>query len=240
MRPVRANARGFTLIEMMVVIGVAGILVGLASVGMRQMSLRATVGSAANELLTAINLAKARAIATSSDVWFIVYSEYGSSVTLTDEIPGADGMYFVIEDRDSNFGRPGGGYENFDPADPEVTAPDRLHMQLRFTSNYPTSGGAFSRVAFGVLPGPKDLPAPGPASLNGSTMDKGCSFCTSHVSGGKRGAIVFKGDGSARIVDGDGDEVVLNMGRLGIRGGKASNNDYRIAISGPTGLVKMY
>ncbi|MDP1900257.1 MAG: GspH/FimT family pseudopilin [Rubrivivax sp.] len=60
MPPVRSH--GFTLIELMVTVAVAGILLALAGPGFREAIHANRLGSAANELVAAVQLARAEAI----------------------------------------------------------------------------------------------------------------------------------------------------------------------------------
>lgn len=73
----RAQARGFTLIELMVTVAVLAIISAIALPSFREVIIRMTVTSTTNELVGAVNLARMEAVKRGTDV--VVKSASGGS-----------------------------------------------------------------------------------------------------------------------------------------------------------------
>jgi Tfp pilus assembly protein FimT len=218
----------------MTAVAIMGILAALAAYSMQGMSKRASLTTAANDFISAINLAKSRAVATNSNVWVLVYPNL-DAVAAGGEVAGPNGAWFVYEDRDGDFAA---SFTSFDPAAPAVGTNDRLNGSINFIANY-GKGNTVSKISFGLLT-VQTLPAPFDAlTCADADTDCGCSFC-SGAGTGRRGAIIFRPDGSAGLVDGGGNLLPANLGRLGLRGPTTSPADFRVVVSAPTSLVRAF
>ncbi len=235
------RTRGFTLLETMIALAILGVLTAMSFVAIQRMDDWADPQSAASDLSGALSLARARAVESGSDVWFIIYE----NINRQGVAGQGNGAYFLVEDRRFDF-RDGSGpapssgtlltYANFQP--PGNISPLReqgLLVDSKYLDGYSMSAKA-STVRFGVS-GTVLYDAPF-AALTPSA----CSFCSGSP---KRGAIVFSADGSARFFDGAGAQVVLASGNIAQRSaalGLISTDGQRefiFAVSAPVGFIGM-
>jgi prepilin-type N-terminal cleavage/methylation domain-containing protein len=240
MSPVR-RARGFTLLEMMIALAILGVITAMSYAALQQMDDWADPQSAASDLSGSLSLARARAVESGSDVWFIVYENINRA-----GVGGqGHGAYFIIEDKRFDFLNgsgppPSSGslltYANFLP--PGNVTPLReqgLLVDSKYLDAYSMSAKA-STVRFGVSGALKYDP---PFK---ELTPSGCSFCSGNP---KRGAIVFGADGAARFFDGSGAPVVLGTSNIAQRSaalGLISTDQLRefiFAVSAPVGFIGM-
>jgi prepilin-type N-terminal cleavage/methylation domain-containing protein len=236
----RGPSKGFTLIEMLVVLAIVAVMMAMGFAAYQRIGVQGAAQNAAHDLYSAISKARAMAQDSGSDVWLIVYPQ-GRRAAAT----GGPGAYFIVQDLAGDFGTDTGvyKYEAFDLPDefrPAQGAVSRL-VEARFLEDYPGQ-----RVRFGVLP----LTHPSTVRFKAPFPDMGRSACTM-CGTNDRGAVVFAADGSARFRDADGDDVTPSGGTaqgravsLGLREGNANaaldTRSYLFAISGPTGYVSFF
>lgn len=226
----RMRRHGFTLIEMMVVVAIIGILAALTINGMSGMSKRSAPANATQDLMSQLGAARSQAMARGNDVWFIVYPKLDSSNGET-----GPGGYFVYLDPTGGF--LANGYGDFDPASNLSPISEGRLLEKVYLDNY--SG---KNVVFGARSGTR-VPAP-----YGFDLASGCSFC-SNDGGIDRGAIVFRGDGTATFFDGDGTPVLTlstgenNAGKrsqyLSLKA-KELTIAYAVVVNGPTGSINLF
>jgi len=237
----RRRTRGFTLLEMMIALAILGVLTAMSIAAIQRMDDWADPQSAASDLSGALSLARARAVESGSEVWFIVYEDINRQGTAGQ----GNGAYFIVEDRRFDFLNgsgppPSSGvlltYATFQP--PNKVDPLKEQgflVDYKYLDAYSMSAQA-STVRFGVS-GTLQYDAPF-ASLTPAA----CSFCSGSP---KRGAIVFGADGAARFFDGSGAQVVLGTGNIAQRSaalGLISTNRLRefiFAVSAPVGFIGM-
>jgi prepilin-type N-terminal cleavage/methylation domain-containing protein len=207
--------RGYTLIELMVVVAILGILLTLSMVAYDALGRRGALQNVAFDLQGVLNSARTRAASRGYPVW-VVFRPTARRSSLT----GGTGAYMVIEDRNNAFSRA----RNVPLAMP-------LKVQGSVSSVFFFEDA--KKVRFEAL-------TPGDTKLYGAPFSgmavRTCSFCTG---GTPVGAIVFYPDGGARFVDGDGQFLATANQSLAFSSSERKTQ-YLIAISGPSGYMASY
>jgi prepilin-type N-terminal cleavage/methylation domain-containing protein len=240
MSPVR-RARGFTLLEMMIALAILSVITAMSYAALQQMDDWADPQSAASDLSGALALARARAVESGSDVWFIVYEDINRQGTAGQ----GHGAYFIVEDKRFDFINgsgppPASGnlltYANFQPpGNINPLGEQGLLVDYKYLDAYSMSTKP-STVRFGVSGAVQYDP---PFT---ELTPSACSFCSGSP---RRGAIVFGADGSARFFDGSGTPVVLGASNIAQRSaalGLISTDqlrEYIFAVSAPVGFIGM-
>jgi prepilin-type N-terminal cleavage/methylation domain-containing protein len=216
----RRRSRGFTLLEVMVVLAIIGILASLSVTTLSRMQPRLDVVGALDDLSATLSQAQARAQARGADVWVIFLTTGTGTTTL------ARGGFLVYEDldRDLNFSTLAVNDDGKLATAPE--AGDQVLTETWFGQE-PFRG----RVQLSLAPAQGftlGAPFSGAASA--------CNFC-SDVAGTLRGAIVFQADGEVRLVDGSG----LPVGNLNAGVVTLSSESERgaLAIAPATGFTRV-
>ncbi|WP_426749360.1 pilus assembly FimT family protein [Myxococcus sp. Y35] len=227
----RRGARGMTMLEVCVVLAIIGVLAALAYAGYAQLSARTGPQNAAADLSGAFAEARARAVDRQSDVWLIIYPD----IDPAGQAGAGHGAWFLVEDRLRTFGDVGApagqlSFNTFSP--PEDIHPSQEQGRLmdsmyldRYTQRTVRFGASGNLEWDGIFAG---LPV------------SDCSFCSGAP---RRGAIVFRSDGSARFVDGAGQPVLpAGNGALNRAASLAllstdGQREYIFAISAPVGFV---
>ena len=174
----RPISRGFTLIEMMIVLLIIGITSLIAFSTLRRSRPRATVRGAMAELRSLVHNARQEALATGLDTWVLVFPEYDNGVS-------KGRIIALVDDSDPAQSLQAGG------------------AALNFAKYLP---GTIKATANGRVIGSVDLPAGvlvGPATGAGVhdlkfpyasiALDTACGFCG--TAGEGRGAVVFDSRG---------------------------------------------
>lgn len=217
------RARGFTLIEAMVVVAIVGIVSAMGVAGYQAVAARAAPQTAAHQLYSVLAQARARASERGTDVWFIVYTDLKKSPTAL-----YGGAYFLYEDRDGNFETAGSiTYATFDPPNLYYPTDDDMLLEKAWLEDYQRQN-----VKFGLETG---LNYGNPfTALNPPASS--CTFCSGTP---ERGAVVFTGEGPARFLDSDGDPVAGSAVGLGLKAPEI-NLGYLFAVSSATAQVASF
>lgn len=225
---VRVPARGFTLIEMMTVLAIAGVLAGMSAVALSRMKTRGSFSSATGDFLATLRTARAEAFARGNPTVVVVDAQAG--------------RWWSVEDVAGTF-----SLASFDPASP-APAPDRLIYAGQLPAG--TSFGPDDGFGSALPPPLSGIPtgflnvvlADGGAGVVDVTVDGGsaapnfkyCSFCDP---GTGQGAIIFLPSGGATFSGGPltvGQQITMedatsDAGATGI---------IAFAILGATGAVE--
>jgi prepilin-type N-terminal cleavage/methylation domain-containing protein len=179
----RTTQRGFTLIELAVVLAIAAVIAALAWTNLWRLRPRAQLADASSELVALVHGARQHALATSNDV-VMVFPQFAFN--------GSTGRVIVYEDGNANFLTDGSPL-NFGGYVPAVLrAGDRSSVVAQY--DLPRNivvGPALGGGAAAALPAP----------LAGIPVNIDCSFC--RADGDRRGAIRFDSRGRAFFYSGN-------------------------------------
>lgn len=177
MHPSGRNQRGFTMVEVGVVIAIVAALLALGYPLMRRTRPRAEMAGLSTELHAIVHRARQEALARGRDVAVLFYPDAITS--------SGTGLILVVADDTGGFmaGAVPAGNLDYCTMTPGLPAPslDRIYLPVGVTIAAP----------------PRTPSYPFPFSLV-PTPTGGCSFCNGTVpGGGTRGAIRFDGRGRA-------------------------------------------
>ena len=189
----RRRARGFTMVEVMTVVGIAAVLAVLAYSSFSRLRPRARLADASNELVALVHGARQHALATGNDVVVMVFPQYAG--------PDSTGRVVVYEDGDfALFGAT--STPNFAGYDPAVAvAGPRSDVLVTYDLPRTVVVGPATGAGTGTA-----MPAP----LAGIPIDVDCSFCA--TGGDRRGAIRFDARGRASFFSGNGLPIANQLG----------------------------
>lgn len=230
--------RGFTLLEMMIVIAIIGIVTGMAATTATEIGARNATQSAASDLSSLLQLARARAEQRGSDVYVLIYPRMTKAGGLT----GGSGAVFVYEDTNGDFLTGSGpctgagivdcSWTNFTPPTNIVsplTSGDRL-IQALYLDDYAKKNVKFGKAV---------MPWAAPFASIGTTADgNGCSFCST---GPDKGAIVFTGEQQLRFLDGAGQPSSQRVAGVAVQrvANPTAASSFLFGLVGATGLVTL-
>lgn len=193
--------RGFTLIEMMVVVGIVGILAALSVSTYIGIGRRAAPQNAAYDLSAALSRARARAVERSSNVYLVVFPQASRNGT-----GAGQGAWVLYEDIRNSFSLAA------------VTTPGAIVNSANGTvlargwmEDYPAKNATLDLPAGGSpaeANNKVDSPFPQETMANirsrlGAT--RGCAFCSGSGQS-MRGAVLFTPEGGARFIRDDGTQ----------------------------------
>jgi prepilin-type N-terminal cleavage/methylation domain-containing protein len=176
--------RGFTLIELAVVMAIIVTLGSLAWSNLWRLRPRAQLADASSELVALVHGARQHALATGNDVAVMVFPSYAAS--------GATGRVIVYEDGNTDFFSDLGAvnFAGYDPAVLKHGTRSQIVADYDLPRNIvvgPASGAGASAA----------LVAP----MAGIPINVDCSFC--RADGDRRGAIRFDSRGRAFFYGGN-------------------------------------
>lgn len=216
------RARGFTLLEVLVVLAIVGVLTGMAVVAFDAVGRRGALQNAAFDFQGAMSLARTRAVSRGYPVWVVVYPTANR-----EGLTGGMGAFSVVEDRNSTY----------------VRNPAKL-FALKLEVNVVGDMGTVSAVYFLEDYNKKvrfESLTPGKVGVLGAPFKalavQTCSFCS--VSAHQSGAIGFFPDGSVRFIDGEGVYAFATNHTLALRSVEERTQQV-FAISGPSGYMAVF
>lgn len=222
--------RGFTLIEVMIVLGIIGVLAALSVAALGELGARGATQNTASDFFQSLNRARARAAERGTQVYVLVYPTLRRDGSLT----GGPGAWFVYEDATGDFlGTPANAadlaWSTFAPpatVQPAAGSTDRL-LEATYLEDAPKQNVRFFRPQAPVTT--VTFPAPFTA-VNASA--NGCSFCD-----GARGAIVFTGERQARFIKADGTQAAPRTAGLVLQAPRDLVTLRRFGVVGTSGLI---
>ncbi|WP_375771844.1 prepilin-type N-terminal cleavage/methylation domain-containing protein [Archangium gephyra] len=214
--------RGFTLIEVLIVLAILGVLTGLAVVAFDAVGRRGALQNAAFDFQGAMMSARTRAVSRGYPVWVVLYPTANRK-----GLTGGLGAFSVVEDYDSVYVRTPINLFSLKLQKSVVGGKD-LVSAVYFLEDYN------KKVRFETLtPGREGLFSAPFQTLKAQT----CSFCS--VAAAQAGAIGFFPDGSARFVSGEGDYASATNHSMALRSLEGRKQQL-FAISGPSGYMAAY
>ncbi len=210
--------RGFTIIELMIVVAIIGIVSSLAGVGILYGNARAKLSNSVFEVSAMVSAAQMRAMASGKPNYLVFYQTSA----------GAFGIAHV--ERDETATPP--AWSAVDAGN-LATAGGVVLNQVALSTTKALSLGTVT--SFTALPAPfaaVPMTAPGSSGLLGA-----CSFCIS-ATNGNLGALRFTQDGRVTVGSGSADTPGAAFVLNGQAGGEKSRSKL-IAVVLPSGTLKV-
>jgi prepilin-type N-terminal cleavage/methylation domain-containing protein len=173
-------ARGFTLVELAVVMAIIVALGALAWANLWRLRPRAQLADATSELVALVHGARQHALATSNDVVVMVFPTYAES--------GSVGRVVVYEDGNADFFSDAAtlNFGNYEPGVLKHADRSSVIADYDLPRNVVIGPAAGAGASSALV-----------APLAGIPIDVDCSFC--RADGDRRGAIRFDSRGRARF-----------------------------------------
>jgi prepilin-type N-terminal cleavage/methylation domain-containing protein len=219
-RTTRPQSRGFTLLEVVIVVAIIGIVAALAASSFTRQRPRSNLSNAASELQSIIHNARMTALATGHDVDVLVFPT-SSGVT------GSIGRVIVYED---------GNFDFFSAtATVKFTGYDPTVLKYGTRSQVVTTFDLPNGIVFGP-DGGRGASAPLPAPLDGVDVTKACTFCD--AGSPPRGAIRFDSRGRAAFYKGGTRLDGLSGASLSLTSSEVGGT-LTLAVIANTGAVRL-
>lgn len=192
--------RGFTLIEMMIVVAIIGVITALATVSLARSRPRATLAGAAADLQALLHGARQQALASGNDVAVVVFPHQPTPGGAEGRIVVvADGDHYLLDDKQPDFNLDGLKGEQV-AVGPNSERVATLDLPAGITIGPLTGLGAKVTLV---------------APYAGIPVDADCTFCDGDKEA-RRGAILFDGRGRARFYAKVGPPLAVEGGSLSI------------------------
>ncbi len=228
--------RGFTLIEMAVVVAIAGTLAALAVSYLPRFVRRAGVRSSTFDLIATLQEAKSHAAQSGRDTVVVIIGSAGNPAACGHSVASQDCVrWWMIEDVVAPAGTaecPGpqnctsfgaAQLAAFDPANPGGGGPAAGGDLL-------VDAGALDRWV--TLGRPATAPTALSPPLGSVDVSGACSFCTNGTP--PRGFVRFNADGTAAM---SGNAGVVGGGAIFLQGETTTEEWRGIAVTVPAGIV---
>ena len=231
-----AYARGFTLLEMMLVVAIIGVLAAMTAAASTRIAARNATQSAAAEVSAMLQFARSRAEMQGSDVYVMVFPTMKKDGTTT----GGSGALFVYEDMNGDFMSGSGAcngtgtadcsWTNFSPPNninSPSTSKDKLLKSL-YLDDYAKKNVEFGTgtATSAVLKAPFD-------GITFTDLQDGCSFCNT------KGALVFTGEEQLRFFADNGTQASSRTAALALQAVDRPSNVFVFGMVAATGLVTL-
>lgn len=213
------RARGFTLVELAITVGIIAILAALAYNSMSRMRPRATLADASAEVTGLLYNARQNALATGHYTVVMVFPNQANQA-------GGSGRLVAYEDATFKFMTTTGS-PKFDDWDASKGSPVDA-WNLVGTVELPR----------GITVGLGGETAPTMSAPYDTVTVSACNFCKTSADG--RGAIVFDSRGRAQFFKQCGPAEAVNAGTLSITGSPTIPGYRLFLITPSTGAVRPY
>ncbi|BDG04281.1 pilus assembly FimT family protein [Anaeromyxobacter oryzae] len=183
--PIR-RTRGFTLLELMIVLSIVAILAALAATALTRDRPRATLQTLASDVQALLRNARQNALATGRPTIVMVFPNFANPL-------GGVGRVILLEDPAGTFFQAAAAtnFGAYDPATARIGVGDEILLSIDFPRNVRVGPGT-GMGATAVLAAP----------YGRVNVQKACSFC--NAVGDGRGAVRFDSRGRAAFYSGNG------------------------------------
>jgi prepilin-type N-terminal cleavage/methylation domain-containing protein len=215
--PAPTRRRGFTLIELAVVVAIIGILAAVAWSSLSKARPRATLAAASNELQAIIHAGRQQALASGHSVVVLVFPAFAAP-------GGRIGRVVIVEDQAGTFFDAASALNlaSYNPATPATPAP---------LTQTPTIFDLPVPITFVAPAGSVTIPPP----FNTVSIATMCTFCDPATA---RGAIRFDERGRAAFFSGNGLPLAVGTGAsLTLGGGPDIAGSRTLVITSGSGAV---